>query len=355
MAVSLERIAELTGGRLLGDGSFQVDSIAPLGDAGPGQISFAVSRKFEKAALASRAGALILPEDWPEEALRALNRPVVLVKNPYLAYAKVASLFFREEFRPTGIHERAVVGRGCSISEDVSIGANVVIGDGVRIASGVTIHPGSVIGDGVSIGADTTIFPNVTIYKGCRIGRGVRIHAGSVIGADGFGFATDEEGRHHKIPQVGIVVIEDGVEIGANTTIDRAAFGETRIGAGSMIDNLVMIAHNVQIGAGSIIVAQAGIAGSTKVGRGVVIAAQAGIVGHIEIGDRAIVTAKSGVPHSVEASEAVSGIPAMPHRQFLRVAAAYKRLPEMAAELRELKRQVKRLSEDRDDGDRQDS
>ena len=346
MRLSLSKIAQIAEGRLLGDGAAEVQGIAPLDRAGPDEISFAVSRKFSEAARASRAGALILPEGWPEEDIEALGRPVILVKNPYLAYAKVAGLFYSEKFVPKGIHESAVVGSGCAISDRVTIGPHVSIGDRVEIEQEVTIHPGTVIGDDVKIGAGTTIFPNVTIYHGCQIGKGVRIHAGCVIGADGFGFATDDQGRHHKIPQVGIVVIEDGVEIGANTTIDRAAFGETRIGAGTMIDNLVMIAHNVQVGQGSVIVAQSGIAGSTKVGRGVVIAAQAGIVGHIEIGDRAIIAARAAVPHSVKAGEAVSGVPAMPHKQFLRVAAAMKRLPELVAQVRDLKKKIDKLMKD---------
>ncbi len=342
-ALTVSEIANMVGGRVIGNGNVPVISIAPLDTAGPDHISFAASPKFKKKALSSRAGALILPEGWPRREQEALERPLVLVKNPHLAYAKIAQHFFSEEPACKGIHPSVVMGDRCKIGEDVTLGANVVVGNGVSIGNRVFIHPGVVIGDGVEIGDDTKIYPNVTIYGGCRIGSRVIIHSGVVIGADGFGFATDEQGQHWKIPQVGIVIIEDDVEIGANTTIDRAAFGATRICRGVMIDNLVMIAHNVEVGPGSIIVAQSGIAGSTKLGRGVVVAAQAGLIGHIEIGDRAVITAKSGVVSSVPAGEAVSGVPAIPHTQFLRLAGALKKLPDLVSQVRNLKKEIAKL------------
>ncbi len=338
--ISLKDLAQLVGGRLEGEPSFSVSGISSLEAAGPDEISFAVSAALAEKVASSKAGALLLPEGWPGK----VDRNVIYVKDPYLAYAITANFFAQKPFEPKGIHPSAIVGPNCNIHEEVTIDAGAVIGEGSFIGKHVHIHSGAVIGKGVEISEETVIFPNVVIYDGCKIGQKVRIHAGAVIGADGFGYAQGPQGMV-KIPQTGIVVIEDNVEIGANTTIDRAAIGETRIGQGSKIDNLVMIAHNVSLGQHCAIVSQVGISGSTKVGSGVMMGGQVGVVGHIEIGDGARIGAKSGVPHSVGAGETVSGIPAMPHLKWLRMVNALKRVPDLIKEIKNIKSRLERLED----------
>lgn len=335
---SLKYLADLVQGRVEGDPDFTVTGLSALDSAGSSEISFAVNAGAADAVASSSAGALILPEGWPFRE----DRPRILVSNPYLAFARIASMFASRPFRAGGIHPSAKIGEGCRIDNKVTIEACAVIGDRAEIGPEVTIHPGVVIGNDVQIGSGTELFPNVVVYDGCVIGRNVRIHGGTVIGADGFGYAQSPEG-HVKIPQTGIVEIEDDVEIGANATIDRATFGKTLVCRGAKIDNQVMIAHNVVIGPNSIIVAQVGISGSTRVGSGVMMGGQVGIVGHIEIGDGAKIGAKSGVPHSVPPGQTVSGSPAMPHGTWLRMVSLLKRLPEMFKDIRQIKKRLERL------------
>ncbi len=326
---TLGKIATFLNGELKGPEDLPITGIQALDQAGPNEISFAVNTSYKDAVEASNAGALILPDTWPH----SLQKPAVLVKDAHLAYAMLASAFDTAEFCAKGIAEYVIIGNNCNISKQVTILPHVHIGNDVTIRDRVTVHPFTCIGDNVTIGEGTIIYANVTIYSGVQIGKSVIIHAGAVIGSDGFGYAPGSSG-HVKIPQKGIVVIEDQVEIGANTTIDRATFGETRIGHGTKIDNLVQIGHNVQIGPHCILVAQVGIAGSAKIGTGVMIGGQAGIAGHIELGDAARVAAQSGVVKDVPAKETVSGSPAMPHRLWLRVSSILKKLPAMEAALR---------------------
>lgn len=335
---TLGEIAMLVGGELKGPAELELHGIQSLAEATTGHMSFAVGTKYMEAVERSKASAFILPRKWPSD----VHAPVVLVDNPYLAYAKVASLFAERPWVPLGVSPKAWVGEGCRIDPDVSIHPGAFIGDGCDIGPRVTIHPGVVLGENVTIGEGSTLHPHVVVYAGCRIGRRVAIHAGSVIGSDGFGYARD--GRSHvKIPQTGTVLIEDDVEIGANAAIDRAALGETRISRGTKIDNLVQIAHNVTIGPDSLIVSQVGIAGSCRLGAGVVLGGQAGLVGHIEIGDGAMVGAKSGVAQDIGAGDVVSGIPAIPHRLWLRVSSSLKRLPDLIRELKGITDRLERL------------
>jgi UDP-3-O-[3-hydroxymyristoyl] glucosamine N-acyltransferase len=337
---TLGEIARLIEGDLKGPENFSVSGIQALIAASPDEISFAVSKRYKEQVKNSRAGALILPKNWPY----MLDRPSILVNDPYLAYAILASAFLAKPFSPLGISPGACVGSDCEIDSDVSIYPGVFIGDRVRIGAHVQLFPGVYVGNDVYIESETTLYPNVNIYAGCRLGKRVIVHAGTVIGSDGFGYARQGE-SHIKIPHTGIVVIEDDVEIGANCAIDRAAFGETRIGRGTKIDNLVQIAHNVSVGANSLLVAQTGISGSTCLGNGVVLGGQVGLVGHIELGNRVMVGAKSGVAKSVANGEVVSGSPAMPHRLWLRVMSALKHLPEMAREVRELKVRMDKIED----------
>lgn len=333
---TLGKIASFLQGELKGPEDLSITGIQALNRAGPQEISFAVNPSYKEAVEASQAGAVILPQTWPYP----ISRPAILVKDVYLAYAMLAAALNAREFCAQGIAEQVTIGHNCHISPEVTILPHVYIGNDVTIGNRVTIHSFTYIGDGVTIEDGVTIHANVTLYAGTHIGQNVIIHAGAVIGSDGFGYAQGPSG-HVKIPQTGRVVIEDDVEIGANTTIDRATFGETRIGHGTKIDNLVQIGHNVQIGPHCILVAQVGIAGSARIGAGVMIGGQAGIAGHIELGDGVKVAAQSGVAKDVPAKETVSGSPAMPHRLWLRVAGLLKKLPEMEAGLRRLQEKWK--------------
>ncbi len=333
--LTLKEVAELVGGRLEGPADMKISGIAPLDTAVSDELSFAVGRRYLEAARLSRAGALLVPEELAQE----LQRPMVVTDNPYAAFALVANRFLDEGTDWFGVAPGALVGEGTVIPERCAIHPGASIGKGVKLGNEVVIHTGAVVGDGVELGDGCLLYPNVTIYPRCRLGKRVVVHAGAVIGSDGFGYAQ-HQGRHIKIPQTGTVVIEDDVEIGANTVIDRATLGETRIGRGTKIDNLVQVAHNVVIGPHSILVAQVGIAGSAEIGSGVMIGGQAGIVGHIAIGDGARIGAQAGVAQGVEPGAVVSGSPAMDHRQFLRISMALKRLPRLIKEFQELKKRL---------------
>lgn len=334
---TLRELAQLVGGTCQGPEDLIIRGLAAIHEAGPEEITFVARPQYAKLMESSRAGAFIVSPD-----LQGVPRPLIITPNPYLAYAKIAAVFAPPRRRWPGVSNRAIVGQNCTLGQDVSIAPFVWLGDDVRLGDRVTLLPGVVIGHGTVIGADTTLHANVTVYDRCTLGERVIVHSGTVIGADGFGFAPDGA-TFTKIPQLGTVVIEDEVEIGANCTIDRGALGETRICRGVKIDNLVMIAHNVVVGENSIIVAQVGISGSTRIGRNVMLAGQVGIVGHIEIGDGVRIGAKSGVPNSVPAGSVVSGSPALPQREFLRVSAVQKKLPAMYERLKALEKQVAAL------------
>ena len=337
-SITLGELAELVGGRLEGPPEFTVHGIRPLEEAGPFDLSFAVGRRYLEKVRASRAGALILPEDWPEPP----GRPALFVRDPYLAYALSAGRIFESRRPPSGVSEKAAVAEGAEIHEEAAVLDFAYVGPGVKIGPRAVIHPFVYLGEGVKIGADSVLHPGCVLYPGVEVGERVTIHAGTVVGSDGFGYARGPRGWV-KIPQVGRVIIEDDCEIGALCAVDRAALGTTRIRRGVKIDNLVQLAHNTEIGEDTVIVAQVGIAGSTKVGRDVMIGGQAGLVGHIEIGDRARIGAQAGVAQSVAEGETVSGTPAMPHRLWLKASGLLRRLPEMARELRELRTRLERL------------
>ncbi len=342
MEFTTKSVASLVGGRLQGPEDVAIRGIQSLDKAGPEEISFAVGPKYRDLVEESRAGAFILPEGWSYE----VKKPAIFVKDPYLAYAKLVEAFTHRPFEAMGVSPAAVVGKGCEIPEEVSIYPGVYLGDEIKIGPRVTLYPGVVIGNGVEIGRDSVLYPNVVVYEGCRVGNRVTVHAGTVIGSDGFGYARDGD-IHVKIPQVGTVVIEDDVEIGANVTIDRAALGETRIGHGTKIDNLVQIAHNVSIGPNSILVGQVGVAGSSQIGESVIIGGQAGLVGHIKIGDRVMIGAQAGVARNVPSGEVVSGTPAMAHTLWRKVGVALKRLPGLLKDVRDLRERISKLEGER--------
>jgi len=335
---ALKEIARIIGGEIIGDRHIRISGVAGIKEAEKGEITFLANPKYESYLTTTGASAVIADKDGK------LPGTIVKVANPYLAFLKVVSLFARSplEKYPRGIHKTAIISERTTIGEDVSIGAYTIIGDDVTIADRTTVLPLVCICEGVTVGEDCLIYPHATIRERCEIQNRVIVHAGAVIGSDGFGYAKDGI-THHKIPQIGIVRIEDDVEIGANTTIDRATTGVTLIKKGSKIDNLVQIAHNVVVGENSILAAQVGVSGSTELGKNVVLAGQAGLVGHIKIGDGSMVGAQGGVTKSIPPNMRVSGYPAREHTFARKVYAASKRLPELIKEFRELQLRVEAL------------
>jgi UDP-3-O-[3-hydroxymyristoyl] glucosamine N-acyltransferase len=338
MRVTLETVAKAIDGEVVGDGSIEITGVAGIREAREGDLTFLANPRYEPYLDQTRASAVIVAENH-----RTTTKALIRNPNPYLAFLKAVCLFRGEEARPApGIHPSAVVAEGAAVDPTAWIGPHVVIESGAAIGARALVHAGGYVGAGAAIGDDARLYPRVTVAEGCVIGARVIVHSGTVIGSDGFGFVRDGD-HYRKLPQIGNVVVEDDVEIGANVTIDRAAMGSTRIGRGSKIDNLVQIAHNVQIGEHCIIVAQVGISGSTEVGANAVIAGQVGIVGHIEIGAGAQIGAKSGVSKSVKPGEKVFGYPALPVGQAKRIEASLRHLPELFQSVRALRRRLDEL------------
>ena len=341
MEVTLRYIAESVGGTVVGDDQVAIKGISSLALAKKGEISFLADPGLRDQLRVTRASAVIVKAHTD-----LFLGPQLVVPDPYLAYARAATMFAPPLPRFEGVSENAVIGEGALLGKGVSVYPFVYIGREAVIGDDVILFPGVYIGDGVHVGEGTVIYPNVSVLPNCIIGRNVIIHAGSVIGSDGFGYARDGD-VSIKIPQTGIVQIGDEVEIGANNAIDRAAIGTTVIEKGVKTDNLVQIGHNVVVGENTIIVAQVGIAGSTRIGRNVIIGPQTGIIDHLEIGDRATVVGGSGVLKSVPAGEVVSGFPTMPHRLWLKTRGHIRRLPEYSEKLKELEKRIRELEKQR--------
>jgi UDP-3-O-[3-hydroxymyristoyl] glucosamine N-acyltransferase len=327
--ILLGHIAELVNGELLGDPQGVISGAGPLEKAVEGQITFAEKGLGLKRVAETKATAVIVP--------RGVSHPDV---NPRLAFAQALLMIYPPPQPGERLHPTAVIGEKCTIGKDVAIAAGVVLGDNVTVGDRVILHPNVVIGDHVVIGSDTLIYPNVSVLERCRIGRRVIIHAGTVIGSDGFGFVFDQ-GRYHKMPQVGIVQIDDDVEIGANNAIDRATLGKTWLKTGIKTDNLVHIAHNVTIGEHSVITGHVGIAGSTTIGRHAVIAGQAGIGGHLTLGNQVTVGPQCAVAQSVPDKQVVSSTTlAMPHGTWLRLQKVLPQLPGLYKKIKTLEKQL---------------
>jgi UDP-3-O-[3-hydroxymyristoyl] glucosamine N-acyltransferase len=342
---SLSELAEVVGGEVVGDGSIEIRGVAGIKEAQEGEITFLANSKYESYMATTRASAVIAESDGQ------FKGSLIRIGNPYLAFLKVVRLFSETpiELYQRGIHPTSVIPSSVSLGENVSIGAYVVIGEDVRIGDRTTILPLTCVHKEVVLGDDCLVYSNVTIRERCEIGNGVIIHSGAVIGSDGFGYAREGK-EHHKIPQIGIVRIEDEVEIGANSTIDRATTGITHIERGSKIDNLVQIAHNVVIGENSVLAAQVGVSGSTEVGKNVVLAGQSGLVGHIRIGDGAKVGAQGGVTKDIPPDTSVSGYPAREHSFARKICAATSRLPDLLKEFRDLQNRVDALEKGKGSG-----
>ncbi|MBN1625032.1 MAG: UDP-3-O-(3-hydroxymyristoyl)glucosamine N-acyltransferase [Deltaproteobacteria bacterium] len=336
----LRDIAGVIKGDIIGNGDVSIIGINSIDKASAGEISFYFDNRYRDYLEKTKASALIVSSH--EEGYKG---PQVVVTDPKLAYAKAAALFAPPVSRFDGISRNAFIEETGMTGKNVSIYPNVYVGKEAVIGDNVTLFPGTFIGDRVRIGDRTVIYPNVSIMRDCIVGEDVIIHAGCVIGSDGFGYAQDGS-EHVKVPQLGIVQIDDNVEIGANTTIDRAANGRTWIQKGVKMDNLIQIGHNVMIGENSILVAHTAIAGSVRVGRNVVIGGKVGIVDHIDIGDGAVIGSGAGVRKSIAPGETVLGDPTMPHRHWMRVSSLIARLPEINDRLRDLEKRVKGSGKD---------
>ena len=338
------QIAGIINGKVEGDPNAAVHDFGKIEEARNGQLSFLANPKYEDYLYSTGASVVIINDT------QVLKQPVtstlIRVPDAYSAFAQLLTAYqqlMTEQLK--GIQEPSSIASSASVGAEVFIGAFTVIGENTTVGAHSKIYPQVYIGNNVSIGEHTIIHPGVKIYQGCRIGSHVIIHAGTVIGSDGFGFAPQADGTYRKIPQIGNVVIEDHVEIGSNSTIDRATIGSTIIRSGAKLDNLIQIAHNVEIGQYTVIAAQAGISGSTKVGRQVQIGGQAGVVGHITIEDGARINAQSGVSKSVRKGEAVTGSPAFNYTAALRSQAVGRNLPELEKRIKELENQIARLKE----------
>ena len=338
MKKTLQEIADLVHGVLLGEGNIEISGVTNIEDAGENDITFAVPPHLEKA-IQSKAAAVIIPDSVTE-----FSKPAIRVANPRMAFTRLLEIFTPPLAVERGVHPAAVIGNNVVLGKNVSIQAYAVIDDGAHIGDNTVIYPHCYVGVEAHIGSDSLLYPNVTVREKCQVGSRVILHSGAVIGSDGFGFVTGE-GRHVKVPQVGNVVVEDDVEIGANATLDRATTGSTIVKKGTKIDNLVHLAHNVVIGEHCFLVAQTGIAGSAKVGNYVTFAGQSGSAGHITIGDRCIFAARSAPINDVAAGSFCAGFPARPHKEWLRGEAGIQKVPDLIKKVRDLEKRLQAMEE----------
>jgi UDP-3-O-[3-hydroxymyristoyl] glucosamine N-acyltransferase len=351
MEFTAKQIAEMIGGRVEGNENAAVSSFAKIEEGREGAISFLSNPKYTHFLYDTKSSIVLVNDDLELE--HPVGATLIRVKNAYEAVARLLQLYEQMKPRKTGIDPTASIAASATIGKDVYIGAFAVIGEGTVIGDGTQIYPHTVVGDGVKVGEKCLIYPNVTIYQGCRLGNRITIHAGSVIGADGFGFAPNTEG-YDKIPQIGIVIIEDDVEIGANTCVDRSTMGQTVIHRGVKLDNLIQVAHNCEIGENTVMSTQVGLAGSTKIGSWCMVGGQAGFAGHIQVGDKTFVGAQCGVNSSLKGNQSVIGSPAMEPKGFFRSSVIFQKLPDMYKQLNALQKEVeslRRIADDKKSGE----
>ena len=340
MEFTAKQIAEFVGGRVEGDENATVSSLAKIEEGRKGAISFLSNPKYLHYIYETQSSVVLINEDVELE--KAIQPTLIRVKNAYESVARLLQLYESMKPKKTGIDPLAFVSPKAQVGNNAYIGAFAYIGDGAVIGDGTQIYPNTYVGDGVKIGAECLIYPHVSIYQGCCLGNRVTIHSGSVIGADGFGFAPNQEG-YEKIPQIGIVVIEDDVEIGANTCIDRSTMGQTVIRKGVKLDNLIQVAHNCEIGENTVMSAQVGVAGSTKVGAWCMFGGQVGLAGHITVGDKVFLGAQSGVPSALEGGQTLIGTPPMEPTKYFKSQAIFRKLPDIYKQINELQKQVDEL------------
>ncbi len=344
MEFSAKQIADLIAGRVEGNEEAKINDFAKIEEGKEGAISFLSNPKYTHYIYDTKSSVVIVNDDLQLE--HPVSATLIRVKNAYEAVAKLLQLYASMKPKKTGIDPLAFISPKATIGKDCYVGAFACIGDGAVVGDNTQVYPHVVVGDGVKIGSNCLLYPNVTIYEGCRLGDRVTIHAGSVIGADGFGFAPNAEG-YDKIPQIGIVTIEDDVEIGANTCIDRSTMGSTIIRKGVKLDNLVQIAHNVEVGENTVMSAQVGVAGSTKIGSWCMAGGQAGFAGHITVGDKTFVGAQCGVNSSVKGNESLIGSPAQEPKGFFKSSVLFRKLPDIYKQLNDLQKEVEKLKEGR--------
>lgn len=331
--MKLGDIALRLGCDLHGSGDVDIHGVSGIDEAGPHQITFVSNPKYAARVKTTRASAVIVSTEFPDVSVATLR-----TANPYLAFAKALELFYQEPVLRAGTDPTARIAPTARIGAGASIGAYVVIEDDAEIGENATIHPFVFVGTGARIGKHFTARSHASVREFCRIGDRVVLYEGARVGADGFGYAKQDDGTYYKIVQSGIVVLEDDVEVGANSTIDRATVGETRIRRGAKIDNLVQVGHASDVGENTLLCAQVGLAGSSRVGKNCVMAGQVGVAGHLEIGDGVVATAQTGIPNSVDAGQVVSGYPAIENRAWLKSSAVFKRLPELLKRIEALEK-----------------
>ncbi len=340
MEFTAKQIADFIGGKVEGDDSVSVNTFAKIEEGTKGAISFLSNPKYTHYIYNTQSSIVLVNEDMVFD--KPVSATLIRVANAYECVAKLLQMYEASKPKKKGIDPLASIAQSATVGKDVYVGAFACIGENAVVGDNTIIYPHSVIGDGVTIGNGCLIYPNVTIYEGCRIGNRVTIHAGTVIGADGFGFAPNAEG-YDKIPQIGIVTIEDDVEIGANTCIDRSTMGSTIIRKGVKLDNLIQVAHNVEIGENTVMSAQVGIAGSTKVGSWCMFGGQVGLAGHITVGDKTFLGAQSGVPGNIKGNQTLIGTPPMKPKAYFRSQAIFRKLPEMYRQLDEMQKEIEKL------------
>lgn len=341
MKKKLKELAQWVDGSVVGNGETEISGVASIEEAQPGDITFIASPKYLPKLGKTNASAIIVSK---EMEITQADKPLLCVTNPHLAFVKILTLFFQKPYQPKGIDSLAWISPTAKLGKDLSLYPFVFIGDRCSIGDRVTLYPGVCLGEDSAVGEDSIFYSNVSVYAGTTIGKRVILHSGVVIGGEGFGYVKEEK-RNVKIPQVGTVIIEDDVELGANTTVDRAALGKTIIRRGTKIDNLVQVAHNVVIGEDTILCAQVGISGSTKIGSNVTLAGQVGVADHVQIGDNVIVGAQAGVMNDLPPNQAYVGTPTYPHREYLRMTAAFTKLPEMRKTLLDVDKRLKKIEE----------
>lgn len=343
MEFSAKQIAAFIGGEIVGNPEATVHTFAKIEEGVPGALTFLSNPKYAHYIYATKASIVLVNKDFvPEEPVSAT---MIRVDNAYESLARLLQLYEQSKPHRKGISPKATVADSARIGKDVYLGPNVVIDEGASVGDGTQVYPNTYIGEGATVGSNCTIYSGVNIYHGCRIGNNVTLHSGAVIGADGFGFAPTPQG-YDKIPQIGIVIIEDNVEIGANTCVDRATMGATIVHSGVKLDNLIQIAHNDEIGSHTVMASQAGVAGSTKIGQWGVFGGQAGISGHITIGDHVAIGPQSGVINNVKDGSRVLGSPPMEEKPFFRMNAVMRRLPDMYREMGAMRKEIDELKKE---------